>query len=91
MCAHCLFYPFMGLVTSVKLHACSDFLFVCAAAPDDCPEDPTRAACSSYEYPEDKAAMDLRMLCSNMPDMPGCGIDNACEVRPCRLEVRGYC
>ncbi len=50
-------------------------------APDDCHEDPARAECRNYQYPESRALDDLQMLCDAMPDMPGCSVWEACKVR----------
>ena len=62
--------------THTHTHAGGDM----TPAPDNCFEMPTMPACANYKYPMMRAIEDLNMLCTSMPDMPGCSLRDACQV-----------
>ncbi|KAF6262912.1 hypothetical protein COO60DRAFT_554392 [Scenedesmus sp. NREL 46B-D3] len=47
--------------------------------PDACVAQPDLANCTSYEYPMENAAADLKSLCTAMPFMAGCSVAAACN------------
>jgi len=61
------------------LTICVFFANAFAVSNDTCVVQPQLEMCQNYELPDEEVESNIDLLCTSMPEMPGCTVDNICK------------